>query len=197
MKRGGGGRAQRLRPVLIAVAVLPLVGCAAAPARPGPRPVPARAPDPPSRLWLALGIGGSGAPGTELWGGSAIALGYERGRHRAALRRAQAIPRYVHQESFTEYGLLYGRATSGGPAHASLSAGLSRVSVCTGHPRSSRIPDVCHGAWGVPVVAEVALQSPLAGLALQAFANLNRETVYHGLLIVLQLGWMPRPDRER
>ncbi len=86
-----------------------------------------------------------------------------------------------------ELGILYGRARTGSFGHLSLSAGLS----FNGFDQCESSQDQCVGL-GVPIVGEAALRLfPVLGLGAQAFANLNSVSSYGGLVVFVQLGWLP------
>lgn len=152
-----------------------------------PAPLAARWQDEPSRIWLGFGLGSGGSAD-----GEGIALLGEFAWHRqphAVTLRALAIGdvRSGSQGEFVDLGLLYGRTRTGQFGHVGLSAGLALTSV---GPRCAGLTD-CF-VIGVPVAAEVALRlAPILGLGAQGFANINGETVYGGLVLFMQFGWLP------
>jgi hypothetical protein len=112
-----------------------------------------------------------------------------RAHHFAARALGAAEPFGTGADEFGEIGLLYGRAAKRAWGHASLAGGLALtgVSSCRDAPTSG-----CT-TLGVPVVAEAALRlATIAGVGVQAFANLNPKSVYGGVVFFLQLGWLPK-----
>lgn len=143
-----------------------------------------------TRLSVRLGLGAGAVPGVTRGLASLFEAVLGHAAHRVAYRSLALDPvmRPPQEPSFTERGVLYGRAAHGEWAHASLSAGVSRLRVCTGSFGSST-PDDCHRRWGVPFVAEGGIHAGPVGFGMQAFANVNRESVYRGLTLYLRLGW--------
>lgn len=146
----------------------------------------------PARVWLGVGPGFGAGP--EIVGGlgGLIQLTWQRERTHLALRTLGLVdfdgfPDSGGGSSATELGLLYGRARVTSWGHAAVGAGLSGVYL---EGCGDDGPDECW-AVGVPLAAEAALQALVAGLGVQAFANLNTRAPYGGLVLFLQLGWMP------
>ena len=140
-----------------------------------------------SRLWLAAGLGaghGHLAP-------DAMALSLHaawlQAPHRVSLRALGLVkPLGGTGESASEFGVLYGRAHTGWLGHASVLAGAA----VTSFERCGEGMGGC-ATVGLPVVAEAALRVfPVAGLGAQFFGNLNPRSVYGGLLVFVQLGWL-------
>lgn len=140
-----------------------------------------------ARTWLGVGYGGgtagNGDDGFALMG----QLVHQRGGSHIAVRGVILVdPLGEDSDSFGELGLLYGRVSKGRAGHAAIAAGLAHTAVACG----SGI-DNCTTV-GVPVVAEAAFRpTPVLGIGIQAFANLNKQRVFGGVVVFLQLGWMP------
>ncbi len=117
-------------------------------------------------------------------GAGLVQLVWQRGPHHVALRTVGITDFY---DATSDVGVLYGRTRTASWGHAAVAAGLAGVHL-------DRCGDGSFdGCWavGVPVAAEAALQTLVAGLGVQAFANLNTRAPYAGLVLFLQLGWMP------
>jgi hypothetical protein len=95
-------------------------------------------------------------------------------------------------DEFGEVGALYGRAAKRKWGHAAISAGLAVTGV-------SSCPDAATSGCttlGVPMVAEAALRlGSIAGIGVQGFGNLNPKSIYGGVAVFLQLGWLPAGER--
>jgi hypothetical protein len=115
-------------------------------------------------------------------------LVFQKRAHYFAARGLLFIDPYESGGTIGELGVLYGRAAKRPWGHAALSAGLAFTGV-------DPCPDTGSGSCtgiGIPVVAEAALKlGSVVGVGAQAFANLNSTTVYGGVVVFLQLGWMP------
>jgi hypothetical protein len=116
-------------------------------------------------------------------------LGYQVRAHHFAIRALGVVDPYgTGADEFGEFGLLYGRAAKRPWGHASIASGLAitGVSSCRDAATSS-----CT-ALGVPIVAEAALRfAPVLGVGIQGYANLNPKSIYGGIVLFLQLGWLP------
>jgi arginase family protein len=142
-----------------------------------------------SRVWLGLGLGGGGRAD----GASGIALMGEvvsqvRAHHFALRGLGVVDPLGEGADEFGEIGLLYGRAAKRAWGHGAIAAGLAitGVSSCSDAATSG-----CT-TLGIPVVAEAALRlGSVIGVGAQGFTNLNTKSTYGGLLVFLQLGWLP------
>ena len=142
-----------------------------------------------SRIWLGAGLGSAarsdGAGGAALMG----EIVYQVKAHHFAIRAMGAADPFGEgADEFGEIGLLYGRAAKRPWGHGAIAAGLAvtGVSSCRDAATSG-----CT-TLGIPVVAEAALRlGSVAGVGIQGFANLNRKSVYGGVVLFLQLGWLP------
>jgi hypothetical protein len=141
------------------------------------------------RLWAAggLGFGGGDADG----GIAALSeLVFQRAPHQVSVR-AVAIADLFNEgctSGLGEVGLLYGRTATGPLGHASISAGLA-VTMPSHCGLAGPRPTVL----GVPLSLEAALRlAPVVGIGAQAFANLNGKGSFGGLVVFVQLGWLPR-----
>jgi hypothetical protein len=140
-------------------------------------------------IWLGLGVG-SGARADGATGAAVMAEAvYQVRAHHFAIRAVGVVDPYgENADEFGEFGLLYGRAAKKSWGHASIAAGLAitGVSSCREAATSG-----CT-TLGVPIVAEAALRfAPVLGVGAQAYANLNTKSTYGGVVLFLQLGWLP------
>jgi hypothetical protein len=141
-----------------------------------------------SHIWLGLGVGG----GARADGASGAALMaevvYQVKAHHFAIRGLGVVdPFGENADEFGELGLLYGRAAKRLWGHASIATGLAITAVSSCRDATGRCTTL-----GVPVVAEAALRfAPVFGVGAQGYANLNTKSVYGGLLLFIQLGWLP------
>jgi hypothetical protein len=141
------------------------------------------------RVWLGLGFG-SGARADGAAGGAFLAeVVYQVRAHHFAIRALGVIDPYSdNADEFGEFGLLYGRAAKRPWGHASIATGLAITGV------SSCREAAASGCTtlGVPIVAEAALRfASVLGVGVQGYANLNTKSVYGGVVLFLQLGWLP------
>jgi hypothetical protein len=107
--------------------------------------------------------------------------------HYFAARGALLVDPFQDGGTIGELGVLYGRAAKRPWGHAAIAGGLAHTSVdpC---PESGGCPTI-----GVPIVAEASLRlGSVVGVGAQAFVNVNSVTVYRGLAVFLQLGWIPK-----
>jgi hypothetical protein len=137
------------------------------------------------RIWAAGGFG----DGRSGWDGDLnsilLEFVYQRGHTQFALRGVAVSTTYTDEPSYNETGLLYGRTFLGGLGHATVGSGLAVVKACEDG-------DTCTWTLGLPLVSEAALRPfPVIGLGVQAFANLNGQASFGGLVLFLQAGWMP------
>jgi len=146
-----------------------------------------------SRIWLGAGLGSAaradGASGFAVMGEVVYQV---RAHHFAVRALGAADPFDTGADAFGEIGLLYGRAAKRKWGHGAISAGLAvtGVSSCSDAGTSG-----CT-TLGVPVVAEAALRlASVVGVGIQGFANLNPKSVYGGVVVFLQLGWLPAGTR--
>lgn len=140
-----------------------------------------------ARYWIAAGpaTGGAADGGDTL--GLMGQLAYQTGPHQFTLRGVVLLELFSTNDTSGELGVLYGRAATGYLGHASLSAGLAHVTIDRTFDDQGIISTV-----GVPIAGEVVLRMlPVLGLGMQGFANLNTESIYGGLALFVQLGWLP------
>jgi hypothetical protein len=151
-------------------------------------PASAQSGAPSPRLWLALGLGFGGDSNVSSQGAGLAEVAYQRGPHQLTLRAAGIVdPFGSHANIAGDVGLLYGVSRAGSFGHASLSAGLSVV----GFDRCESSQDGCVTA-GLPLDGELALRlAPVLGLGLQAFTNINSESMYWGAVVFVQMGSLP------
>jgi hypothetical protein len=151
-------------------------------------PLPAAAQD-RARTWLAGGYGVGGAKGGREGATYMGELVHQRGANHFALRGvAVEEPFGPGTEPLVDLGLLYGRVAKGRTGHAALAAGVAFAAVdgCGGSSRAS-----C-GIVSLPVVAEAAVRlGSVLGVGVQAFANLNKKQSFGGVVVFVQLGWLP------
>lgn len=83
-----------------------------------------------------------------------------------------------------EVSLLYGRTAVRSFGHASISTGLS---VLGEGPNSVSLDYTV----GLPLIAEVGLESSVIELGLHAYGILNTTAPLFGVALFVQLGWMP------
>jgi hypothetical protein len=111
-------------------------------------------------------------------------LVHQRGANHFALRGVTIQDPYGEGSELRDVGLLYGRVAKGRQGHGAIAAGVA-VTAISHSDTESRI-------FGVPVVAEAGYRpTPVLGIGIQAFANLNKQRVFGGVVVFLQLGWMP------
>jgi hypothetical protein len=142
-----------------------------------------------SRIWLGLGLGsGARADGSSGFAGMAELVYQVKSHHFAARAVGVVDPFGENADEFGELGLLYGRAAKRLWGHASVAAGLALTGVSS---CKSAATSGCT-TLGIPLVAEAALRfAPVIGLGAQGYANFNSKSVYYGLVLFLQLGWLP------
>ncbi len=144
-----------------------------------------------ARVWAAGGMGGGGSSNA---GGLGFMgeLVFQKQPHHIALRAVGMVDIYdAGSRSIAEVSLLYGRAVTGRVGHAVIASG---VALAGGDLCSSPSEAFCkeETTLGIPVVAEVALRPlPIAGLGLQAFININPKALFGGVIVFVQLGWLP------
>ena len=133
--------------------------------------------------WLGAGLGA----GSEDFGGQ-LNTSYQFGANLISFRIASTAG--LFDEGFTDYALLYGRATRGAEDRHLFSAGLgvALVDGCTG---GSVFSD-CRGVSSV-VGLPLELQAfwrpgKVVGLGVYGFANLNQARSFAGATVSLQVG---------
>ena len=137
-----------------------------------------------ARTWIGAGAGTGGAKGSS----EALAvmgeLVHQRGANHFALRGVTIQDPYGEGSELRDVGLLYGRVAKGRQGHGAIAAGVAYTTVS--------MQDTDTRIFGVPVVAEAGYRpTPVLGIGIQAFANLNKQRVFGGVVVFLQLGWMP------
>jgi len=147
--------------------------------------------DRPVRVWLGLGLGGAAAQGLDADGAVSFQLTAQWGPHHTVLRAVAmadvgSFPD-GSDDSIEELGVLYGRRAAWSFGYVAIAGGVARVigngfSGAAGKSRET---------IGLPVIAEVGLQSTVLGLGIQAFGNLNSVSVYGGVSLFVEIGWMP------
>jgi hypothetical protein len=160
-------------------------------AAPLPRTAPLHAQERrPARVWAAFGVGGER---TSDWDGTSFLgqLTVQRRPHHFALRVV-----YLEEGRFpdsggggvSEFGLSYGRMSSGRFTHAAVAAGLAGglFNDCPGKVAGDECLYV-----GIPLTAEAALNLRVIGLGIQAHLNLNTRAIFGGLIYFIPIGWMP------
>lgn len=165
-----------------ACALLTLLVCLVAPAS-----AHAQARRDPMRTSVAAGLGLAGSAETDGFGGL-VQLAWQREPHQVSVRFV-GFADLFSTTSVNELGALYGRVITGSAGHMSINAGLGAAFRCSGSASScDREQSV-----SVPIAAEAALRLlPVAGIGVQAFASFNSVESMGGLLLFLQLGWLPR-----
>lgn len=151
-------------------------------------PAPAAAQE-RARTWVGLGYGAGGARGGSEAAALMGELVHQNGAHHLAARAVVIVDPFGEgSDSFSELGALYGRVAKGKTGHAALATGLAFTSVA---PCDSGASAGCT-TLGVPIVAEAAFRpTRVLGIGIQGFANLNRQKVFGGVVMFLQIGWMP------
>jgi hypothetical protein len=142
----------------------------------------------PWRLWGGLGFGSGGNDDDN---GVAIVtqLVFQKAPHHLALRLGAIADLYDPGScDLLDAGVLYGRTAMGPMGHATIAAGLALTDA--GCPVGvNESPEVL----GIPVVAEAAFRPlPVLGIGLQGFVNFNSRNRYGGMVVFLQLGWLPK-----
>lgn len=151
----------------------------------------AQSTQPGPRIWLSLGLGGGAAPELSVDGTLAFQATAQWGGHHVALRAlgmgdVGSFPD-GSDDSVTEVSLLYGRRRAWSFGYVAAAAGLAGVGA-RGFPGTA---NDLRRTIGLPVSLEVGLQSPVVGIGVQGFGNLNTVASFGGVLVALQLGWMP------
>lgn len=141
------------------------------------------------RFWVSAGAGLGVMQGTRL----ALAgdLAYQREAQRFALHSTLVMGGYELSHFAASLGAVYGRAsTRAGGSGWSAAAGLAFVQVdISGRDLENTV--------GIPITVQRSLDSPVVGIALVAFLNLNRAEPYAGALLSLRLGRLRRLSRSR
>lgn len=147
---------------------------------------PAAAAQDRPRIWLGAGLAGGG--GQDVAGvGLMGQLVFQKRAHHFAARALFMFDPY-DSGNIGELGVLYGRVVQRPWGHAAIAGGLAYTTV---NPCPESSSNDC-ATVGVPITAEAALRlGSVAGVGAQGFVNLNSRTVYGGLAVFLQLGWIP------
>jgi hypothetical protein len=156
-----------------------LLALATPPAAPGQTtPAPGR-----DSFWFGAGLG----VGSEDFAGS-LNASYQFGASVISLRTSATAG--LFDDGFSDYALLYGRATRSGKQryHASAGLGIGLVDGCRGGGVFSDCRDVS-SAVGLPVELQLSWRpGDVLGFALYGFANFNSTQSIAGLTLGLQLG---------
>jgi hypothetical protein len=145
----------------------------------------------PLRVWAAAGMG-AGVPTS---GGDGIAnmaqLVFHKQPHHVAIRGLllhdmESPTNSSATRTIGELGPLYGRTRMFDWGHAAVASGISGV-ILDPCPDDD---DPCF-TFGIPLVAEAAINTKFVGLGIQAFANFNGKATYAGAVLFLELGWLP------
>jgi hypothetical protein len=142
-----------------------------------------------SRFWLGAGAGGAGG-GNSTGGGALMAqIVYQTNAHQFTVRAMGAADPFGNGgDEFGEIGVLYGRAAKRRWGHAAISTGLA----WTGFGSCADNAGAGCSTLGLPIVAEASARLfSIMGVGAQAFANLNVKSIYGGVVVFLQLGWLP------
>jgi hypothetical protein len=133
--------------------------------------------------WLGAGLG----VGQEGLGGQ-LNISYQFSANLISFRVASTAG--LFEDEFTDYGLLYGRATRGAEDRYLVAAALG-VAVVDGC-RGGGVFSSCRGmsaVIGLPVEMQVFWRpGKVVGLGLYGFANFNQSQTFAGLTVSLQVG---------
>jgi len=163
--------------------------------------VSAQSAERPTRVWLGLGLASGAAQDLATDAGATVQLTAQRGAHHVGLRMLfmgdwGSFPD-GSDDTIGEIGLVYGRWSASSFGYAAISGGLALVSgqgfPDTGAVGFSPTDDGTRSTVGIPLVVEAGLQSPVIGVGLQLFGNLNSLASYAGAALSLHLGWMRLP----
>ena len=111
--------------------------------------------------------------------------------HQLTLRLAGATPIFYAGASADEISVIYSRAVQGRWGHLSVGSGLG---LTARDPCSGAGPE-CNAERrvAIPLAAEAMLRVlPVFGLGVHAFANLSDFGYMGGLVLVAQIGWLPK-----
>ena len=133
------------------------------------------------RYWLAAGIGG-GVLEEEAGAAFSVDAVYQRDARLFGVHAAAVLGGYELSHVAVELGLLYGRSSRGAGARRwSAATGLSFVQVDISGRR-------LRNTLGLPLVVQGSLDSPMIGVGVGGFANLNVVEPYAGVVATLRLG---------
>lgn len=136
-------------------------------------------------VWITLGIGaGDMGPMGPAVQAEIVA---QRNRHRFALRASKVAG--IMADAVGDVGLLYGLASDGPRSHASISAGVGRVtfSRCPGFPVGGPCEDTT--AVGFPASATLSFRPfDMFGFGIQGFVNVNSLANFGGATAILEFG---------
>ena len=155
--------------------------------------VPAAAQTPPQRTWWVTVGAGRGFFGTETGLGAHVSVSHQFGANLLSLRSSGTgdiletlfgSPGTVIGTS--DWGVLYGRASTHGHLHRSLAVGIGRArvyrAVASGDPTATT-------HFGVPLEGQLfARLGGVFGLGLYGYGNLNSDRTYWGLSAAIELG---------
>ncbi len=145
----------------------------------------------PTRAWVGVGVVGGAT--SDFGGGLGLTarLGGQRTPHHVELRAVLLSDIGSFPDggdgSAGDLSLLYGRVAASSLGSVAIAGGpsLAWTDEC---PRSTA--SGCY-TIGLAFSADVAIQSRLLGIGLQALGNLNSQTSFAGVAVMLYLGWMP------
>lgn len=151
----------------------------------GSAPVEAQSDPGATPVWITLGIGAGdmGEMGAALQG----EIVAQKTRHRFAFRASKVVE--ILGDGVGDVGLLYGLASDGPRSHASISAGVARVTF-------SRCPGIFSGgacedstAVGFPASATLSFRPfGMLGIGIQGFVNVNSLANFGGATAILEFG---------
>jgi hypothetical protein len=134
------------------------------------------------RFWFGIGVGSGwgSVQGGSLYG----ALSFQTGRHLIKLRSAVVFE--IPGDADADLGVLYGIATRRASTHASVALGIGFASVAG---------SLCGGPFerwrcvSLPLEAAVSYR-PFGGLGLglTAWADINRDRTFGGIVLTLEVG---------
>ena len=90
-------------------------------------------------------------------------------------------------DAIAEVGVPYGRRAAWSFGYVAVAGGVAMIGG-EGFPGAS---GERRETVGLPLVADVGLQSKVSGLGIQAFGNLNSVSMFGGVSVFLHIGWMP------
>jgi hypothetical protein len=138
----------------------------------------------PWRLWGAAGIGPASTADAALAVVAEVAV--QKAPHYFAAHGVLVAEIGGRGCEKRHLGVLYGRTVTGVLGHAAIATGLAATNTDVNCSRSGLMP-------GVPIVGEVALRVlPVLGIGFQSFANVNPREPFWGIVLFVQLGWLPR-----
>jgi hypothetical protein len=142
-----------------------------------------------ARVWIAGGLGSSVVRAGDEQGAFLAQIAYQKRGQQLTLRTVFLADVFGEGgNGAADIGVLYGRALTGRAGYVSINGGLAYTEVndCANPGRY-----VC-GGIGIPLSAEVAVRVlPVLGGGVQLFGNINDKSLFGGIVLFVQLGWMP------